>query len=70
MKKIFVLSGVLAIIGFSSCKKDWSCLCTNQNGSQTSYPINNQTLLNARDKCKDMNYTDATLGTSQTCALQ
>lgn len=70
MKKIFLILAVIAMVGLNSCKKDWSCQCTNQNGSTTSTAINNETLLNARAKCKDMNSSNSILGTSETCSLQ
>jgi hypothetical protein len=59
---------VLLIWGFSSCKKDWSCACTDQSGNTVSTPINNETLLNATAKCKDMNYNVGAL--SESCSLQ
>ena len=72
MKKLIFILGVFALGGLSSCEKDWSCLCTNQDGNQTSTEINNQTLLNARSKCKSMDYniTAGGVTTSQSCSLQ
>ena len=74
MNKIILASVMVVMIstGFSSCKKDWSCSCTDQSGNQTSTAINNQTLLSARAKCKDMGYTNTTFGvtTSESCSLQ
>ena len=72
MKKLIVILGVIAMAGFSSCKKDWSCVCTNQDGNQSSTLINNETLLNARAKCKSMDYSTTIAGvtTSESCALQ
>jgi hypothetical protein len=60
--------GIMITMGFSSCKKDWSCSCTDQSGNTTSTAINNQTLLDARSKCKDMSYS--TGATSESCSLQ
>ncbi len=70
MKKSFAVSALLIILlsGFSSCKKDWSCSCTDQSGNSTSTAINNETLLNARSKCKDMSYTIG--AASESCSLQ
>ncbi len=70
-----LLAGLLGLIisaGFSSCKKDWSCSCTDQNGNTTSVAINDQTILNARNKCQDLNYNHTVLGitTSENCSLQ
>jgi hypothetical protein len=70
MKKTILMSAMFALVitSFSSCKKDWSCSCTDQNGNSVSTPINNETLLNARAKCKNMDYNVG--GASETCALQ
>ena len=70
MKKgIFAATLIILITtGFSSCKKDWSCSCTDQNGNSTSTAINNQTLINARSKCKDMGFTVGAV--SESCTLQ
>jgi hypothetical protein len=72
MKKSIVILGVIALAGFSSCKKDWTCLCTDQSGNQSSTLINDETLLNARAKCKSMDYSTTIGGvtTSESCALQ
>jgi hypothetical protein len=70
MKRI-VFIGALAIglLTISSCKKDWSCSCYNSTlNVTTSTPINNETLLNARSKCKDMQSSSG-IG-SVTCSLQ
>ena len=66
-----LLAFTLAFImmtGFTSCKKDWSCSCTDQSGNTTSTAINNQTLLDARSKCKDMSFSVG--AASESCALQ
>jgi hypothetical protein len=70
MKKVFLGTALLIFIttGFTSCKKDWSCSCTDQNGNTVSIPINNETLIDARSKCKDMN--SSTGATSESCSLQ
>jgi hypothetical protein len=70
MEKILFVSTLVVMItmGFSSCKKDWSCSCTDQNGNSVSTPINNETLLDARAKCKNMDFNVG--GASETCALQ
>ena len=74
MKNI-LLSTALAFIlltGFTSCKKDWSCKCADQNNNTSSTAINNQTLLDARSKCKNMDYNYTIAGTtfSKDCSLQ
>ncbi|MDB5284341.1 MAG: hypothetical protein JWO06_3416, partial [Bacteroidota bacterium] len=32
MKKTIMILGVAGLLSLASCKKDWSCLCTDQNG--------------------------------------
>jgi len=70
MKKLLYSTVLLLTLtaGASSCKKDWSCQCTDQSGNTTSTAINNQTLLNARAHCKDMNSNTGV--TSEDCSLQ
>jgi hypothetical protein len=70
MKKVFLGTTmvVMILMSFSSCKKDWSCACTDQSGNTTSTAINNETLLDARAKCKDMGYNIG--AASETCSLQ
>ena len=59
---------VMISMSFTSCKKDWSCSCTDQSGNTTSTAINNETLLDARAKCKDMSYSVG--AASESCSLQ
>ena len=59
---------VMISMSFTSCKKDWSCACTDQSGNKTSTAINNETLLDARAKCKDMSSNTGV--TSESCSLQ
>ena len=70
MKKVFFASAVTLVLltGFSSCKKDWSCSCTDQSGNSTSTAINNETLISARSKCKDMSFNTGPI--SESCGLQ
>ena len=70
MKKgIFAATLIVMITtGFTSCKKDWSCSCTDQSGNTTSTAINNQTQLDARSKCKYMSFSVG--AASESCALQ
>ena len=54
---------------FSSCKRDFVCTCTDQSGNKVPTDIQNETLLNARAKCKSMDYSSPGLGLSKTCSL-
>jgi hypothetical protein len=67
-KTIFAtLLAVMMLMGFSSCKKDWSCACTDQNGNTIHTAINNETFLNATAKCKNMSFNVG--GASESCSL-
>ena len=66
-KAIFSLLGIMVMLEFSSCKKDWVCQC-NTSGQTTNHEIDNETLLNARSKCKS--YEGSVLGVTTTCSLQ
>jgi len=74
MKNVLITSVLLLTLtaGFTSCKKDWACSCTDQSGNTTSTTISNQTLLDARAKCKgmDFNYTVGNATVSESCGLQ
>jgi hypothetical protein len=72
MKTIVGILGIAGLLSLASCDRDWSCQCTDQSGNMKSIPINNTTLLNARNKCKDMNYNYTAGGTeySESCSLQ
>lgn len=42
MKKILLVAVALVSLGTTSCKKDWTCTCTdNTTGDKTEYPIGN-----------------------------
>ncbi len=71
MKTSVILSAALFMLSLCSCHKDWVCSCTDQSGNYSSKEIDNETLLNARAKCKSMNYDYYVLGVhaSQDCSL-
>ncbi len=71
MKAIIMLFAVVGITTFSSCKKDWVCGCTDQDGNKSNHEIKDEKLLDARAKCKAMDYDNTVLGihTSQSCSL-
>ncbi len=58
MKKVFVL-GTLALIGLSSCKKDWTCTCEVNSFGITvsgSSTIENATRSDAKEACDEGDY--------------
>lgn len=66
--KLFILIvSAIAVTSFSSCKKDWACEC-NTSGQTTTHEIDNETLINARNKCKS--YEGSVLGVTTTCSIK
>ncbi len=65
-KLTLMIFAVVAVTSFSSCKKDWTCTC-NTSGQTTNHSIDNETLLNARSKCKS--YEGSVLGVTTSCTL-
>jgi hypothetical protein len=62
-----ILLGALAgSVTLSSCKKDWVCTC-NTSGTTVNHEIDDETLLNARSKCKS--YEGTVLGVTTSCSL-
>lgn len=54
MKKILTLVAVafVAAIVLPSCKKDWTCVCTDSSGDKTSYTINDSRKPEAKLVCE------------------
>jgi hypothetical protein len=65
MKKLLTLIAVVfvAAIVLPSCKKDWTCVCTDSSGDQTSYTISNSRKPEAKLVCEGF-----VIG--ETCELQ
>ncbi|MBN9292682.1 MAG: hypothetical protein J0G96_01735 [Flavobacteriia bacterium] len=51
MKKVLFVAAV-AVLGLSSCKKDWTCSCTGTSGSANVATYSNTTKKLATDACK------------------
>jgi hypothetical protein len=49
MKK--VMFAAIAVMMLASCKKDWTCECSDY-GETTSYVINNRTKRDAKKQCE------------------
>ncbi len=72
MKRIILFASFAALLTLGSCRKDWVCHCTNQDGDTQNFTQEDQTLSQARSECKGRNYDNTTFGihTSQDCSLQ
>lgn len=56
MKKV-IFFGAVALMGLSSCKKDWTCECTytiSSVSTKYAYPLTNQTKSSATTNCDAM----------------
>lgn len=64
MKKLFILfAAVILVTGFSSCKKDYTCTCTFNNGNPTIVlPFNGATHKDAKESCDAAAATYAVAG--------
>ncbi|MFN8285723.1 MAG: hypothetical protein U0V74_03165 [Chitinophagales bacterium] len=66
MKKVVFLVAI-TLIGFSSCKKAWTCQCTDNNGNNTYHDIANSTLHDANATCNGYEYNNN--GSYNNCSL-
>ena len=53
MKKLTIL-GVIVLFGLSSCKKDWTCKCEDDNGNVNWQEISNASKDDAESLCSDV----------------
>ncbi|MBS1683418.1 MAG: hypothetical protein JSS76_01600 [Bacteroidetes bacterium] len=51
MKKIAIILGIIATVSLGSCKKDWTCSCTDQSGNNTYHTVPNATISDAKKTC-------------------
>jgi hypothetical protein len=68
MKRIILIMAVgVTILGASSCKKDWTCQCTDNLNVTTYEEINNATLTDAGQTCSDLEYNNG--ATYKNCSI-
>ena len=58
---------VIMLTSLTSCKKDWACYCSNQEGNITTSEIRDETFAQASNNCIRMGYSSGP--DSQRCAL-
>jgi hypothetical protein len=64
MKKVFLILSVLAVISVSSCKKNYTCTCTNNTtGATTTTTVSASSSTDAIVQCNNQ-----TLNNTATCA--
>ena len=59
MKKILLFLGCVTILSFTSCTKNWSCKCTNNNSETTYHDIPQATVHDADNTCESYQYNNA-----------
>lgn len=70
MKKLFVISAVVMLLGLTltSCKKDYTCTCTEPTGATNQVvAINDASKGDAENACDDLSGAYALIGGS--CSL-
>jgi hypothetical protein len=71
MKTLFVAASIAIALGMTSCKKDYTCECTDSNGTTfdtQTYPRTG--LVDARRQCKDrQSYWANTTTPSAECTI-
>ncbi len=60
MKKLLTLL-IVAFVGavvLPSCKKDWTCVCVDSNGNESSYTINDSRKPEAELACEAFGFAE------------
>lgn len=68
MKKITIISIALVAVSFISCKKDWTCTCTDSTGGEVK-TFTKITKRQALSNCQSKTVTEAGSTESETCTL-
>ena len=56
MRKLWIALGIVGVLTLASCKKNWTCQCTDNNSNNTYHDIPNSTLNDANQTCNDFEY--------------
>lgn len=68
MKKITILAIAFVAISFASCKKDYSCTCTDATGGEVK-KFKKVTKKQALANCQSKTVTDVSGSSTETCTL-
>lgn len=68
MKKTAILSIAVLALSFASCKKDWTCTCTDATGGEVK-KFKKITKQQALSNCQSKTVTDVNGSGSETCTL-
>ena len=69
MKKVILLAFVAAT-ALTSCKKDWTCECTDNGTSLGTVTIENKTKATAKTACEGNNVTYQAVAPGVKCELK
>ncbi|HWB63408.1 MAG TPA: hypothetical protein VG603_07860 [Chitinophagales bacterium] len=56
MKTVIMFIAAAGIMMLASCKKEWTCQCTDNSGNTTYHTISNATLHDANSTCNNFEY--------------
>lgn len=56
MKRITLFLGCVVVLALTSCRKDWSCKCTDNNSNTTFYAVPDASFNDADNTCNDNEY--------------
>lgn len=68
MKKISILAIACLAISFASCKKNYTCTCTDATGGETK-KFTKITKTQAMNNCQTVAHTEAGTTSNETCIL-
>jgi len=58
MKKLLVIVGVGGMLALTSCTKEWTCKCVDNNDNTTYHDIPDATLKDADNTCESFQYNN------------
>ena len=59
MKTWFLIIGAVTVLSLTSCTKDWTCRCVDNNDETTYHDIPSATLKDADQTCESYEYNNA-----------
>jgi hypothetical protein len=58
MKKIGIFLGLVTMVMLTSCRKDWTCKCTDESSNDTFHVVPDATLNDAENTCNGYEYNN------------
>lgn len=69
MKKVMFI-GVVGMVLLSSCKKDWTCICTSGSTSAVAENYSNLSKKDAEKECADVQALANSFGGNVSCDIE